>query len=107
MLRQGDWICFYVAGSGIVGHARVSSNPKFSPEVSPLYPYVFGLAEPELYLQSPTPVDRATRSRLDAFKGRLGRDWGWFVTATHRLTEHDFNWLTSAGRKGRDQPQGL
>jgi len=98
-LKPGDWMCFYASGKGVVAHAQVVSAPekKAHPKVrhSEKYPWVFCLKNARLYLDEPTVIDAALRSRLDAFHGRdPGKSWAWFVQATRKITEHDFLMLT-------------
>ncbi|MGE3958980.1 MAG: hypothetical protein AB7H96_19865 [Vicinamibacterales bacterium] len=60
--RAGDWVCFYVAGRGVVGHGRLSAEldrsavPLRSAEQ---YTAVFGLDDVDLYDQ-PRPLDQAS-----------------------------------------------
>jgi hypothetical protein len=92
-LKAGDWICFYVPRVGVVAHARLAFNPKFEPELSPLFPVILHLGDVKMYLQRPTKMNDVTRKGLDAFRSRTQRDWGWFVTTTHRISRHDFEFL--------------
>jgi hypothetical protein len=73
-LRPGDWICFYATGKGVVAHAKVLTKPERKshrkvrhPEI---YPWVFGLENPHLYLNEPVVIDVAVRNQLDAFHDR-------------------------------------
>lgn len=93
-MKTGDWLCFYVTGKGVVAHARLAVAPMFEPGLSPLYPFVLHLEKAQLYLQKPKSLELRTRARLDAFRSRSLKDWGWFVTTTHRLSKHDFELLT-------------
>lgn len=95
-IKRGDWICFYVTRKGVVGYARLSSNPELRADVSPLYPINLTLEAVRLRLEVPVPIDSAMRKRLDAFKTRSETGWGWFVTSTHRISEHDFRLLVGA-----------
>jgi len=98
-LKPGDWICFYATTTGVVAHARVVSTPERkrhpglrNPE---RYPWVFRLSDVKVYTENPVVVDAELRSRLDAFKGRTpGKQWAWFVQATHVVTQRDFLILT-------------
>jgi hypothetical protein len=98
-LKPGDWICFYASGKGIVGQARVASAPqkKGHPKVHhpEKYRWVFKLSNVGLYLDKPIVIDAALRSQLDAFQGKdVNGPWAWFVQATHKLSQHDFEFLT-------------
>ncbi len=98
-IKPGDWICFYATGKGVVAHAQVvsaperGSHPKLRhPE---RYPWIFRVGKTKLYLNEPTVMDGATRSRLDVFRGRDPNDpWAWFVQATRKVTARDFMVLT-------------
>ena len=57
--RPGDWVCFFLAGIGIVGHARLASE--MGQSAAPLrdagrYTAVFTLAELQFY-DTPRPLD--------------------------------------------------
>jgi hypothetical protein len=100
-MKQGDWICFYAAGDGVIAHAKLTSAPEKKPDnrvVHPQdYPYTVRIQEAKLYADEPVFVDASVRQRLDAFKGRdPDRPWAWFVQATRKITEHDFRALTRA-----------
>lgn len=98
-LKAGDWICFYIAKKGVVGHARVKSPPQerihnwiTHPE---RYPWVFDLECVQLYLDRPTRFDHTTRKKLEAFEGRENEDnVGWFVQSTRRISRNDYYVLT-------------
>ena len=97
-LKPGDWICFYATGNGVVGHAKVTSTPKKKPHKRvrdpQRYPWVFHLDKVKLYIETPTIIDASVRSRLDAFNNRdPNKSWAWFVQATRKITEQDFNIL--------------
>ena len=101
-LKPGDRICFYASKVGIIAHARVKTSPKRQP--NPIvrdikkYPFTFEVDEVKYYPDNPVKLDVNLRKRLDAFKGsdieKLEKHWGWFVTPTRRVTEHDFKMLT-------------
>jgi EVE domain len=97
-IKPGDLICFYATGKGVVAHAQVISSPEKKPH--PLiverekYAWTFRLNDAVLYLDKPIVITADVRSGLDAFRGRdPNNPWAWFVQATHKLTEHDFNVL--------------
>ncbi len=97
-IKQGDKICFYETGNGIVAHATVDSSPKNQPSPDirnpELYPWTFKLKEPQLYLDNPTIINKELRSQLDAFKDKdPNKLWAWFVQSTRKISENDFNKL--------------
>jgi len=97
-IKPGDWICFYATGKGVVAHAKVLTRPEKKlhkmvrhPET---YPWVFALENPYLYLNDPIVLDAAIRNQLDAFQDRdPNKSWAWFVQATRRISQHDFQIL--------------
>ena len=98
-IRQGDWICFYANGKGVVAHARVSAAPENKPDQrvrhTQDYPYTFPVQDQRFYPENPVVVDATVRQQLDAFRGRdPDKSWAWFVQATRKITEHDFGVLT-------------
>lgn len=98
-IKPGDWMCFYATQNGIVGHARVTSQPerKHHPKVvhPEEFPWVFSLDSVEIYIDDPVVIDAALRSRLDEFEGRdPSKNCAWFVQATRKIDEHDFRILT-------------
>jgi len=99
-LKQGDQICFYASGIGVVAHAEVASGPerKSNLPLAPLlerYPWVIRLDKVSLYLEEPIAIDSVTRSYLEAFQGRNpNANWAWLVQSTRKLTQHDFRLLT-------------
>jgi hypothetical protein len=102
-IKPGDRICFYATTKGVIAHARVASVPENKPHPkvshSEQFPWVFDVTDPVLYLNKPVIVDAELRSQLDAFKGKdLYQSWAWFVQATHKLSEHDFQLLTLSGK---------
>jgi hypothetical protein len=99
MVKTGDWICFYASAVGVVGHARVASDPEYKKDKRlwdpDTYCWPFEIAEPRLYLNNPVVIDVTLRRQLDAFKGKnLEAPWGWFVVTTSKLTVDDFRRLT-------------
>lgn len=98
-IKPGDWICFYATAKGVVAHAKVASKPERKKHSkvrhSEEYPWVFRLEGAQLYPDQPIVIDAESRSQLDAFRGRdLNKRWAWYVQATRRISEHDFNILT-------------
>jgi len=97
-LKPGDWICFYAARRGVVGHAQVCSVPEFvaNRKLRYLadYPWVFRLDCIELYLDNPNPV-LSLINQLDCYRGHVNRHWGWFVQTTRKISAHDFEILTT------------
>lgn len=97
-LKPGDWICFYATGKGVVAHAKVLTKPEKKPHKKvnhpEIYPWVFGLENGQLYLDEPIVIDAAIRNQLDAFRDRdPNKSWAWFVQATRRISQHDFEIL--------------
>jgi hypothetical protein len=98
-LKQGDGICFYATGNGVIAHAEVVSSPENKPNPavrdSDRYPWVFNLGEAKVYVNDPIVIDAALRAKLDAFNGRdPNTSWAWFVQATRKISKHDFDILT-------------
>lgn len=98
-LKVGDWICFYAAKKGVIGHARVVSPPKelfhnWLPRPE-RFPWVFSLEQVRIYIDNPLKLNRSIREQLEAFTGREDEiNFGWFVRSTHRISKHDFDILT-------------
>ena len=60
--RPGDWVCFFLAGTGVVGHARLAAEvepPAARLRSAVRYTAVFTLADVELY-DVPHPLDPAS-----------------------------------------------
>ncbi len=98
-MKPGDWLCFYATARGVVAHAQAASKSEKKPHRSvrdpEKYPWTIRLDHTHLYLENPIVIDAATRSKLDAFRGRdPDKSWSWFVQATRRLSERDFKTLT-------------
>ena len=99
-IAKGDWLCFYAAKRGIVGHARICSSMR---ELSdPIvragvrFFWAVELDSIEIYPDNSHILSPEVRVRLDAFKGKTDITmWSWFVQATRRITEHDFHILTT------------
>jgi hypothetical protein len=102
-IKPGDWICFYATTKGVIAHARVATVPENRPNPKvndpEQFPWVFSVDSQILYLDTPVIVDGELRSQLDAFQGKdLYQSWAWFVQATHKVTEHDFQLLTLSSK---------
>ena len=98
-MRQGDWICFYAAGTGVIAHARIATPPENKPDERVLhpqdYPYTCRLQDQVLYADKPIVINTGIRQKLNAFNGRdPDRPWAWFVQATRKVTKQDFDVLT-------------
>jgi len=98
-VKQGDWICFYANGMGVVAHASVSAAPENNPDQRVRhpqdYPYTLHVQDQRFYAENPVVIDATVRQQLDAFRGRdPDKSWAWFVQATRKITEHDFRLLT-------------
>jgi hypothetical protein len=103
-ISAGDWICFYAAGTGVVAHAQVKRAAERSghPVIAGLeeFPWIIELDNVHEYYDRPVVLDEKLRSRLEAFTGKAGRSWGWFVQTTGPVSARDFALLT------RSQPAG-
>lgn len=104
-IQPGDWIAFYANGVGVVAHAKVASPAEHKPVeiVRGLhkYPWVFRLINVKTYLDHPVVIDRALRSRLEAFRGRNpDGTWAWFVQVMRPVSKHDFGLLTGQETSG-------
>ena len=101
VLRNGDGICFYHSGAGVVAHAEIASvasqgsvNFAKNPD---RYPWVFAVRNVHYYLADPVVIDVMLRAQLDGFKGKdPAGNWSWFVQGTGYVTAHDFKLLTRA-----------
>lgn len=98
-IKPRDWICFYATGKGVVAEAEVASPPehKRHPRVRHpnKYPWVFRVKNVRLYLDNPVIIDTTLRGQLDAFQGKNpNQGWAWFVQATRKICEDDFELLT-------------
>jgi hypothetical protein len=100
-IKEGDWICFYSSGVGIVADAEIASRAekrvvKFAKD-STHYPWAFAVRDVRFYFDSPVVIDAPLRARLQAFTDH-GHDpagaWSWLVQGTRYLTAHDFAVLT-------------
>ena len=98
-LKPGDHICFYASKVGIIANARVKTSPERKPSSivrdPKKYPFTFEVEDVKFYPDNPVVLDLNIRRKLDAFEDAdADRNWGWFVTPTRRITEHDFKLLT-------------
>src|SRR5438445_289033 len=96
----GDWICFYLAGAGVVAHACLRTIParKSNSEEGILktYPWTCELERVSTYFSTPRRLDREIRSHLSTLgKKRRPMSWGWFVQSPRQLTKEEFSALTS------------
>jgi hypothetical protein len=105
-LKAGDQCCFYATKVGVVARAMIRGPAtqqvgqlewpgpnEFSQNV-----YKVPLAD-ICWIDTPVELDPKLRARLNAFQGKdPSRPWSWFVQSTCRVTEHDFQLLTSQSR---------
>lgn len=92
-VKPNDNICFYISGKGIVGYAKVNSFVKKGKiEGFESYPNIFSIKDLNIF-KDPIDLDEDLRRKLDAFKNTSLKNWGWFVTNCHTVTEHDFKFL--------------
>lgn len=99
--KAGDWIAFYGgSGYGVFAHARFASAPQINPLPALTrdpdeYPWTVDLDDVSIYEEAPVAMTREVRAQLDICKDAdLDAPWGWLVTPTRQLTEHDFRVLT-------------
>jgi hypothetical protein len=95
----GDCLCFYAVRIGIVVKCVIASpffelSRKENPSTVQV-PYAIRLREVR-WLKKPVELTVEVRRQLSAFQGRdPSKGWAWFVQGTSKLTENDFNLLTS------------
>ncbi len=99
-LKPGDKLAFYESGRGVVACAEVASSPELRKVAhvrhAEKYPWAFKVRDVRYFFDQPIVIDSEIRAKLEAFRGReLQRSWSWFVQGTRKLTEHDFEVLTS------------
>ena len=98
-LREGDRICFYSSGVGVVAHAQIASGAtkrsvKFVKD-GERYPWAFEVRDVHYYLGNPVVLDLGLRAQLDAFeRNNPAGNWSFFVQGTRYLTAHDFALVT-------------
>ena len=99
--KAGDWIAFYGgSGYGVFAHARLAGAPQHNPLPAITrdpeeYPWTVDLDSVFTYEDAPVVLTRDVRAQMDACRDSdLDANWGWLVTATSQLTEHDFHLLT-------------
>ena len=100
-IQSGDWLCFYAARIGIVGHCQVNSSPerKALDGVDPKYCWVITLDNVRAYLDEPLVLNDGVRDRLDALRSfKEPHKWAGFVQVAHSITLHDFRILTRQDR---------
>lgn len=100
-LKVGGIVCFYsLERQSIILKARIKAGPSHDPiRISEVYPYVIELDDVRVMTPRSSVIDRSFREKLDAFKGNTKIPWGWFVRRPQRLSEHDFDLLTSEEEK--------
>lgn len=96
IIKPGDLACFYAYNIGIVAHAEIETYAdKKAPEDYASYLWICKLKDPEVYYENPIELDLDLRRKLDAFKGTTNiKNWGWFVSKNHVITDHDFKLIT-------------
>ena len=98
-LRNGDRICFYSSGIGVVADAVIASSAErrgveFAKHAVD-YPWAFTVRDVRYYLDNPVVINEEMRAKLDAFSGKDPRgNWSWLVQGTGYLTSRDFGLLT-------------
>lgn len=97
-IQPNDWICFYLAGIGVVAHAQVASKPEKldHPKISdPIRQgWIYYLDKPQFYYDEPVIIDGALRHQLTSLSDDDGPSWAWAVKSTTGLTRDDFELLT-------------
>jgi hypothetical protein len=94
--HPGDWICFYVAGKGVVGRARIKALVSAGPGAAGLrdahrYQQLLEVERLELHLDRPVPPDAETHLRLRAALARQPKP----AHALVRISEEGFIGLTA------------
>src|SRR5437870_6164232 len=71
--RQGDRICFYASGVGVVGDGEIGADPerKVDPRIPnpQKYPYVFPVRAVRMYMDHPVVLNDKFRSGIRALTG--------------------------------------
>ncbi|MFN7916243.1 MAG: hypothetical protein U0Q55_12960 [Vicinamibacterales bacterium] len=93
--RPGDWVCFFMAGTGIVGHGRLARE--LAHDAAPLrdagrYTAVFTLAELQFY-DTPHALDPASPAQRLADRVPFDVS-GPFLT---QITQAEFHAITASG----------
>ena len=92
-MTDGDNICFYSTFTkSIVARATIISQA-FEKSHGSRFPWTIKLSN--ISLCSAPQMSGALVQHLDAFSHKNNNHWSWFVWRPHRITEHDFNFLTS------------
>jgi uncharacterized protein with ParB-like and HNH nuclease domain len=94
-VKPQDRICFYVSKIGIIADAEVNSFVK-KDKIKGFESFinVFEIKNLNIF-EKPIKLDEDIRKKLDAFETSSLKNWGWFVTNCHTITEHDFKILTT------------
>jgi len=99
VLREGDKVCFYHSGVGVVAHTEIASGAskrsvKFVKD-GERYPWAFAVRGVRYYLDDPVVIGVGLRAQLDAFdKNDPAGNWSFFVQGTRYVSAHDFALLT-------------
>jgi len=90
---SGDWVCFYVAGKGVVGHARVSSLGAGAAGLRDAHRFrqLLQVDEVKLNLGAPVALDSETQLRLRTAGLVTNRQAPTLV----RISRESFRTLTS------------
>lgn len=104
-MKAQDEICFYIKGKGIIGNAKLYSNPEIeyyeeeSDNYSRYYTYrrdfTWNLRfnEFKIYLHNPVVIDSAIIGKLDMYKN-FYKSRGFFFSSIRQLSQKDFDILT-------------
>jgi hypothetical protein len=92
-VRDGDWICFFLPGKGVVGHARVAAIADGGTEIRDArrFRQVLRLDELEIHLSLPIALDAETELRLRAAPATANRSAQILV----EISQSSFKAMTS------------
>jgi hypothetical protein len=97
MVGKNDWICFYIPGKGVVGHAQVVSlADRGSIREAHRFRQLLNIEDVKLHLAVPVPLDAETELRLRAAAVPSARPSPTLV----RITRESFE----AFSRRRDEP---
>jgi hypothetical protein len=114
-LRPGDWVCFFIAGRGVVANARVASITEHSEALirdAHRFSHLLHLNDVEVYLNAPVVPDAEIESRLPMARrhvadpvapARIRLSWQEFVALTTHREERN-GAPTLSGEDGESTP---
>ena len=94
-VHRGDRICFYIAGKGIVGHARIAAPADVGRGLRDAHRFrqVLQLEELHLYLDTPVAADPETQLRFRTARLAPGRHTQMLI----EISRESFEAMTRAG----------